>query len=294
MVSETGDRRNTSHHGMADRPSPGASGYVEAGGVRLHYLDYGTAGRPPMLCLHGGGAHAHWFDFVAPDLAADCHVLALDQRGHGDSAWADPPDYSYPRFAADLAEAVEKLDLRDIILVGHSLGGMVSLLYAAAHPERVSRLIVVDSMQRISEEFVTALRAIGSREGSSYDTLDGFAARYRLRPLGASTRPDVVAYLARHSARRSADSRWRHKVDRRVYAARHAIDGLPCWDRITIPALVIHCTDSTRIPPAIASQIKARCPQVEIVGVPDSGHHVTLDNPAGFVNAVREFLARHA
>jgi len=294
MVSETGDRRITPHHGMADRPHAGSSGYVEAGGVRLHYLDYGTAGRPSMLFLHGGGAHAHWFDFVAPDLAADCHVLALDQRGHGDSAWADPPDYSYPRFAADLAEAVEKLDLRDIILVGHSFGGMVSLLYAAAHPERVSRLIVVDSMQRVSEEFVAALRTIGSREGSSYDTLDRFVARYRLRPLGASTRPDVVAYLARYSARRSADGRWRHKVDRRVYAARHAIDGLPCWKQITIPALVIHCADSARITPAIAGQIKARCPQVEIVGVPDSGHHVTLDNPAGFVNAVRTFLARHA
>ncbi len=247
-----------------------------------------------MLCLHGSGAHAHWFDFVAPDLAADYHLLALDQRGHGDSAWADPPDYSYTRFAADLAEAVDKLDLRDLILVGHSFGGLVSLMYAAAHPERVSRLIVADSMLRISEEFVAAFHTIGSREGSSYDTPEEFAARYRLRPLGTPTRPDVVAYLARHSARRSADGRWRHKVDRGVYAARHTVDSLPCWERITIPALVIKCNHSTRITPAIAVEIKARCPQVEIVTMPDSGHHVTLDNPAGFVAAVRAFLGRHA
>src|SRR5512147_863173 len=98
----------------ADRglqPAIYSSRFAEAGGLRLHYLDYGTVGRPAMLCLHGGAAHAHWFDFVAPGFSADYHVRALDLRGHGDSAWADPPAYSYQRYASDLAEVVEKLDL---------------------------------------------------------------------------------------------------------------------------------------------------------------------------------------
>ena len=74
------------------QPAAATSGNVEAGGLKLHYLDYGTAGRPPMLCVHGGAAHAHWFDFVAAGFNADYHVRALDPRGHGDSAWSDPPE----------------------------------------------------------------------------------------------------------------------------------------------------------------------------------------------------------
>ena len=109
------------------QPAPYRSRFVEAGGLRLRYLDYGAdrenEGKPPMVCLHGGAAHAHWFDFVAPDFTPDYHVLALDQRGHGDSEWANPPSYTYERYAADLAEVAAKLDLRDFVLVGPSIGG---------------------------------------------------------------------------------------------------------------------------------------------------------------------------
>src|SRR5690242_9103922 len=98
-------------------------GYVAVAGLRLHYLDYGQRGRPTLLCLHGGAAHAHWYDFVASELSRDFHVVVLEHRGHGDSAWSSPADYSYERCAADIAEFAEKLDLRDFTLVGHSVGG---------------------------------------------------------------------------------------------------------------------------------------------------------------------------
>ncbi|MDO8596465.1 MAG: alpha/beta hydrolase, partial [Sulfuricaulis sp.] len=77
------------------QPARSVNGFVAAGGLPLNFLDYGSAGRPPMLCVHGGAIHAHWFDFVASGFTTDYHVRALDQRGHGDSAWADPPDYTY-------------------------------------------------------------------------------------------------------------------------------------------------------------------------------------------------------
>src|SRR4051794_8664007 len=123
------------------KPAASTSHFVQVNGVKLHYLDYGTAGRPPMVCVHGGQAHAHWFDFVAPGLTPDFHVYALDLRGHGNSEWADPSTYSFETYAADINAFLEKLDLKDVVLVGHSMGGMVSLLYAATHPGRVSKLI---------------------------------------------------------------------------------------------------------------------------------------------------------
>jgi pimeloyl-ACP methyl ester carboxylesterase len=278
----------------APAPAHHADRQVEAAGVKLHYLDYGTEGRPPMLCLHGGAVNAHWFDFVAAGFTADYHVRALDQRGHGDSAWADPPDYRYTRYAADVAEVVEKLDLRDFILVGHSMGGLVSLVYAATYPGRAKALVVIDSTLRSSPERVATLHDIGNREGSSYETHAEFLERFRLRPAGTTAVPEIIRYLAERGGRQGADGRWRHKFDRNVYSKRELIEIMPLWDRVRIPALLVKGGLSDRITPDIHDEIKRRCPQVELAAVPGSDHHVTLDNPAGFVRAVQDFLARHA
>jgi pimeloyl-ACP methyl ester carboxylesterase len=276
------------------QPAPYTSRFVEAGGLRLHYLDYGAAGRRPMLCVHGGAAHAHWFDFVAPGFSADYHVRALDLRGHGDSAWADPPAYAYERYASDLAEVVEKLDLRDFVLIGHSMGGTVALVYAASHPGRAGKLIVVDSTLHMTEDRVARLRDVGTRQGSSYATREELVARYRLRPAGTIAAPEIIRHLAQNSGRQFGDGSWRHKFDRNVYATRESVDSMPCWNQIRIPALLVKGDRSQRISPQVYAEVKARCPQVELAEVPDSDHHVTLDNPSGFVQAVKAFLARHA
>src|SRR5690349_8163207 len=180
---------------VALTPAPYQSKFIDVAGLKLHYQDYGTAGKPPMLCVHGGAAHAHWFDFVAGAFAADYHVHALDQRGHGDSQWANPPSYSYKRYAADLAEVAEKLDLRHFVLIGHSMGGTVSLEYASTYPGRVGKLIIVDSTLQMTSERVAALRDVGSRKGSNYATREEFITRYRLRPAGTSAAPEVMRHL---------------------------------------------------------------------------------------------------
>ncbi len=275
------------------RPARFDSRYVEAGDLRLHYLDYGTAGRAPILCVHGGAAHAHWFDFVAGSLCADHHVRAIDLRGHGDSPWVHPPDYSYERHAADLAAAVERLDLRDFVLIGHSMGGTVSLVYASTYPGRVRKLIIVDTTLHLTPERIAGMREVGNRKGSTYTSREEFVARYRLRPAGTTAAPEVIRHLAQYGGRKGPDGNWVHKFDRNVYATRESFDGLPCWDRIRIPALLVKGGRSARITPQVVESVRARCPGVECVEVPDCDHHVTLDNPAGFVAAVQPFLARH-
>src|SRR5213079_983224 len=139
------------------------SRFIEVNGVKLHYLDYGTAGRRPMVCVHGGAAHAHWFDFVAPGFTPDHHVLAPDLRGHGDSAWADPQTYLFETHAEDLHALLEKLDLNDVVLLGHSMGGMISLLHTATHPGRIGRLVIVDSIMLMPMDRVTKMREFSAR-----------------------------------------------------------------------------------------------------------------------------------
>ena len=282
------------------RPAPFVGRFAEVRGLRLHYLDYGaaagheTGGRPTMLCVHGGAAHGHWFDYIAPFFTPDYRVLALDQRGHGNSDWVAPPAYSYQDYAADLAAFAEALELRDFVLVGHSMGGMVSLVHTATYPGRVGKLVVVDTSIKLSEERLAAMRDRGSKPGSSYATKEELVVRFRMMPPGTQAKPEVVRYIASHSARQFPDGTWRHRFDRNVYAIRESIDGMQFWDRIKIPALLVKGSLSERITPEIQAGVKERCPQVELAEVAGSNHHVTLDNPVGFVQAVKPFLSRHA
>lgn len=280
----------TAPHRKIHRPAEFVSRHVRAGGLQLHYLDYGTERLPPMLCVHGSAAHAHWYDFVAADLRADYHVRAIDLRGHGDSEHVSPPDYTFASYAADLHEAVAALKLKDFVLIGHSMGGMVSLYFASTYPGLASHLIVVDSATRMNESGVAGMRRVGSREGKSYASHAEFVARYKLRPAGTTAAPEVLAHLARLGARRGQDGRWRPKFDRNVYATRETFDGLPHWARIKIPALWVRGGLSKRISDELVEMVRAVCPQILIADVPGADHHVTLDNPDGFVAAVRAFL----
>jgi pimeloyl-ACP methyl ester carboxylesterase len=272
--------------------APFTSKFVEAGNLKLHCLDYGIEGRPPMLCVHGGAANGHWFDFIAPGFTPDYHVRALDLRGHGDSEHMDPPAYFYKDYALDLNQVVEELDLRDFVLMGHSMGGAVSLLYAATYPGRVKTLIIIDSTVNLSAERIAKLRDVGSRPGSSYASQEELISRYRLRPGESQAAPEVVHHIAAYSSHQTADGSWRHKFDRNVYATREISDGRPNWNRIKVPVLLVKGDRSDRLSPEVYADVKARCPQAELVEVSKSDHHVTLDNPSEFIMKVRPFLQK--
>jgi len=167
------------------------------------------------------------------------------------------------------------------------------LQYAAQRPQRLGKLIIVDSTLRMTEDRIARLRDIGERPGSSYASREEFITRYRLRPTGTTAAPHVIRHLAENGSRLDDDGLWRHKFDRDVYARRESIDGLPAWGKVNVPALLIKGGLSERITPAIRAEILAQCPRLEFTEVAGSDHHVTLDNPAGFVEAVRAFLARH-
>jgi pimeloyl-ACP methyl ester carboxylesterase len=283
-----------SDSGGATTPQPAAytSHDVQAGELKLRYIDYGAAGRPPMLCIHGGAAHKHWFDFVAPGFTPDYHVRSLDLRGHGDSQHVDPPQYLYKDYAADVNKAVEALDLRDFVLMGHSMGGTVSLLYLATYPGRAAKFVMVDSSVNLPPERIALLRDVGSRPGRNYDSKEEMIERYRLRPGESLATVDVVRYIAERSIKQEPDGTWKYKFDRNVYATREPFDGNPLWEKVKIPTLLVRGDRSTRITPEVHARVKQYCPQAELVEVAHSDHHVTLDNPRGFIDAVTPWLSR--
>ena len=118
-------------------------------GVDFHYLEWGDGGFAPMVLLHGLTGHAHTWDHMAPALAASHHVLAPDQRGHGDTAHTET--YATRDFVADLDALTEVWGLDRFVLMGLSMGGHNAMAYAAAYPKRVSRLVVIDIPRRWTE-----------------------------------------------------------------------------------------------------------------------------------------------
>ena len=120
------------------------SHHIQLNGTRLHYLEWGETTQPALVLLHGGAAHAHWWDHLAPIFSRNYRVIALDLRGHGDSAWAIPVAYEIDDYVADVAALIDTLELAPFMLLGHSLGGFIAPAYAIARPQLLRRLIVVD------------------------------------------------------------------------------------------------------------------------------------------------------
>src|SRR5437762_6809246 len=112
-------------------------------GLRFHFLDWGTEGASPLLLLHGGAQTAHSWDEVAPDLARDHHVLALDQRGHGDTDWAPDGRYRREDFVGDVRGFLYDPDWPPPPTIALSLRGLNAIPLAAAHPHRRAALTVV-------------------------------------------------------------------------------------------------------------------------------------------------------
>ena len=121
-----------------------ADRFVTVNGLRLHYLDWGNASKPPLVMVHGIGRVAHTFDHIAPAFTANYHVLALDMRGHGDSAWDPSANYLVEDHVKDFEGFVSQLGLRAVTLWGNSTGGRVVQVYAGLHSDNVQALIVED------------------------------------------------------------------------------------------------------------------------------------------------------
>jgi pimeloyl-ACP methyl ester carboxylesterase len=258
-------------------------------GLSLHALEWGKAGRPGVCFLHGGAAHAHWFDRVAPAFADRFHVIALDQRGHGESSWPDPPAYATEDFVSDLLAVFDALGWRQVTLVGHSMGGHNSIGCAAWHPERVRALVIVDSRPAIPSDRFETMHDRGRRELKRHPSADEAVARFRLLPRETVADPTFLAHIARAGIV-ERDGGWQFRFDPSTYAVRRPVDGWTLVGRITAPTLIARAEFSVGLPPETAARLRDAIPDARLVEIPGAYHHLTLDQPEHFVAALEAFL----
>jgi esterase len=273
-------------------PSSPTDGTTTLNGLRFHFLDWGTRGAPPMLLLHGGAQTAHSWDEVAPDLARDHHVLALDQRGHGDTEWAPEGRYRRDDFVADIRAFVDDRDWERPTLVALSLGGLNSIAFAASHPERIAGLIVVDVTPTISQAGGKMIAAqLATRDFASFD--EAVARALAFNPLRSA---ENIRTRLRHALREGAEGRWSYKFDPGIGSGGLETDFERLWGqvrKIRCPTLLVRGAQSAILSREAAARFVRELPGSTVVEVPGAGHSVMGDNPSGFIGAVRPFLARH-
>ncbi len=279
---------------------------AEINGLRLHYLDWGTEGRPPLVLLHGFSAHARYWDSFAAHMRDGYHVYALDQRGHGDSAWAN--EYPPESMTSDLAAFVDQLGLKQFMLLGHSMGGGVAFRYAAEHPERVEKLIIVDSALPNPERIVapnpnnSVQRSLAKDEFASEDEVFGHLMRQ-----SAGAKPDRVREVIPFWFRRRDDGSYTFKFDPKLrnripsgspeqldQLRRAATELRSKVHRITCPTLILRGGNSDILSPEAAQDTVGALLNATLVTVPNTGHNIPSDDPRAFRAAVKEWLEQLA
>jgi len=258
-------------------------------GLRLHLLDWGSAGCPPLLLLHGAAQTAHSFDEVAPALARTHHVIALDQRGHGDSDWA--PRYDRDAFASDIAAVLDAHGWDAATLIAMSLGGLNAIAFAAEQPARVHALVVVDvvpTVARAGKEAIGKQLAIHSFE--TFDAAVEHARAFNPRRTVANIRERL-----HHAMRKDASGHWVYKFDPAIGGAAGRDPESLWWavGRLRCPVLLLRGAESNILTADGAERFVRTVPGSATAVVPGAGHSVMGDNPPGFLAAVQPFLHRH-
>ncbi|MGO9451042.1 MAG: alpha/beta fold hydrolase [Candidatus Binataceae bacterium] len=276
-------------------PEP-TSRFVEVDGVKLHYLDWGgDSGKHTFLLLHGGAAHVHWWDSVAPLLVPSGRVIALDFRGHGRSKWANPPHYGPQWYTRDVEGVIKHLGTR-VILVGHSMGGAVAQWVSTTHPELLEALIVVDSPHGPPPLFRRLMwrwrRKAQGGVRPELESPEAIKRKFRLQPPGTYMTKDDTGRLAMLGAEELPNGKWAFRLDPNTRAWRK-VEGRthkPQIKKLQMPVLILRGADSTLVGSGTARRMKRRIRGSIYKEIPRAFHHVPLDNPTDTAQAIIEFV----
>ena len=271
---------------------------VRANGMNFHYLEWGDPANPTVVMLHGVSQQAHSWDFVSLALSPVYHVISLDQRGHGDTDWAADGNYSIDAMQADIDGVIDSLGLDDFNLMGHSMGGRNSFIWASRHPETLRSLTIVDTgpeTQRRGQDRIRQFRELPN----NLDSFQEFAER--VKEYTGRTEEQVLGAL-KYSIREMPDGKWAWKWDPETRNRNRGQGrGDPAWPTerlwecvkaVDCPSLVLRGSRSD----IFAEETLAKMGQVmtdcTTETIKNAGHLVQGDNPADFIIAAQGLLSR--
>ena len=271
-----------------------ASKTVTANGIKIHYLDWGTEGKPPMVLLHGLRGHARVWEDVAEALCGDFHVYSMDQRGRGDTDHAPGGDYSGDAFVADLAGFVDAIGLDKFVLFGHSMGGRNSMAFAGQYPERLEALCIVDIGPKIEATGGNRITKELRNLPPQFDNFEAALAHVQSGNRFASEPVMRRRLSGQTQAMPDGTIGWKFdpaiREQRINGTAAPSVDLWPALENITCPTLVVRGTETDLLTKETAQQMVDTLAQGSRVEIERAGHMVFEDNPVDFIAAVKGWL----
>lgn len=271
-------------------------------GLKLHALEWSQEGTL-LLFLHGFSNDAHVWDWIAPVVAPHYRVVALDQRGHGDSDRDPEGRYDHETMARDANAAIESLGASRAVIVGHSLGGRVAMRFAGLFPEKLAGLVIVDSAPDLDPRGTTRISLDVQQQDWSFESV----AEYQrvLERQYAATKPEILASLATHWTRVRPDGRYELRLDPGFMKARAGMsaedakawseqEAVQLWAalaKLPCPALVVRGAASDVMSAEVADKmVDDVIPKAVLETVARAGHSVMLDNPEEFEKVLTAFV----
>ncbi len=264
---------------------------VAVRGLALHYLDWGNPGAPPLVLIHGLSSSAAAWQRVAQHFVPDFHVIALDQRGHGDSPWVAPEGYDTDSYVADLEGFVDALGLERFVLVGHSMGGHHTLAYSARHPERVRCAVVNDIPPALDRnEEATTERFPGGRH-PVFASIEAWMDAER--PTQPFT-PEAILRFSAETRLKAVEGGLTPRYDPNASIHWRPLDLWHEARTITRPVLLLRGGRSSVLDAATLQRMDMEIEPARSITLEKSGHNTFFDMEAEFIHVVSDFIAAHA
>ena len=269
---------------------------VMANGMKFHYLEWGDPAKPTVFMLHGVSQQAHSWDFVSLALSPDYHVISLDQRGHGDTDWAADGNYSIDAMQADIDGVIDSLSLNDFNLMGHSMGGRNSFIWASRHPDTLRSLTIVDTgpeTQSRGQDRIRQFRELPN----NLDSFQEFAER--VKSYTGRNEEQVLGAL-KYSIREMPHGKWAWKWDPAT-RNRGRAGSDPVWTSerlwecvkaVDCPSLVLRGSRSDIFAEDTLAKMGQVMTDCTTETIKNAGHLVQGDNPADFIVAAQGLLSR--
>ena len=275
--------------------------------LRLHYVDWGNGGKPPLVLLHGGQDHCRNWDWVAQRLRHEWHIIAPDLRGHGDSQWSATGSYTMAGYIYDLAQLVDQQRLAPVTIVAHSLGGNIALRYAGVYPEKVKALVSIEGLGPSPKALAERARqTIDERMRKWIDLQQNLAGRLprryasiedafrRMQAANKHLSPEQARHLTQHGVNQNEDGSFSWKFDNyvRVWPPydMQVEEVQQLWSRITCPTLLVYGKESWASNPQEDGRAR-HFQNARVVSFEGAAHWVHHDQLDAFIETVTEFLS---
>ena len=280
---------------------------VDSLGLPIHCLEWGEPNGDPLVLVHGFLDLAFsWTPFVAElqrRMAQPLWIIAPDCRGHGDSGWVGAGGYyHFPDYVFDLDCVVQTLGVESCKLIGHSMGGTISLLYSGAFPERIAKLVLIEGVGPVGMEYADAplrmgqwigeIRQRGRNHFRQYSSIE--AGANQLRQTNPRLQETFASSLAQAAMKQTAVGKWVWKFDplHRTTSPQpfYAAQAVEFLRRIVCPVLIVDGKQSRQTRRTDKQQRYDAIDDCRQIVIDGAGHMVHQDNPTALVEAVLAFL----